>query len=148
MHKYSVVSALHARIFRSSELMSLDTSVFATVSNSTVALVPSSVTLYAPSHSSSMYANQTLPTNTTKNVCQMEYDSWSYDRFWWSPTTQIEYTTLLKDSYWSTLFSTEIYECTQTCGTICVWVFPCPIRHVWDILTYDLPSSMRARSRR
>lgn len=57
--------------------------------------------------------------NATRNTCQAEYDA--YESGWWDwyPTTQITFTTASSILLEITTYSTELYECTQTCGTIC-----------------------------
>lgn len=108
----------HVKIFR--KLIIVDSSDIAALHNSTLTLGPSSATFFNPPHPPSIFPDETRPVNGSKNACQAEFDVWEYDRFWWSPTTQIEFVTVLNDRYYTTLYSTEIYDCTQTCGTICV----------------------------
>ena len=71
--------------------------------------------------SSAIFSNQIRIANETKNACQAEYDSWTSS--WlgglWVPTTSIETVVTYTHNYYSTLSSTEIYDCTQTCGSIC-----------------------------
>jgi hypothetical protein len=71
---------------------------------------------------SALYPNVTLngTTNGTKNACQAEFEVYeSLRNGGWERTTEITRTTVFT-WYWElTTFSTEIYQCIQTCGSIC-----------------------------
>lgn len=82
------------------------TSVNATVTHPPV--LPSSAT-----------SNQTRHANGSTNACQAEFDAWASDSWSWFPTTESHYISTETYDYPTTLLSTEIFECTQTCGTIC-----------------------------
>ncbi|KAL6707992.1 hypothetical protein ACN47E_003666 [Coniothyrium glycines] len=72
---------------------------------------------FVPPSTSVPYLNATYTSNTTKNACQAEFESWT-DGFWgWRPeTTSI---TTFTNVYDLTLTSSEIFECTSTCNDIC-----------------------------
>ncbi|KAH7389460.1 hypothetical protein DE146DRAFT_767768 [Phaeosphaeria sp. MPI-PUGE-AT-0046c] len=69
-----------------------------------------------------LYPNNTQNStqNGTKNACQAEFDAYENFRLSeWYPTTSY-YKTTVYTWYWLlTTFSTRLYECTQTCGTVC-----------------------------
>lgn len=103
------------------KLSFLDSSASLTLVNTTASPSFANASTKSPSPlpSSAIFSNQTRYTNGTKNACQVEYDSWSSNWWLWVPTTSIESVMTHTNDYDSTLSSTEIYECTQTCGSIC-----------------------------
>lgn len=101
---------LKLRCVDSSTLSSLGD--ITSISNSTITSSPS-----LPTNAHSI--NQTRHANGTTNACQAAFDSWTTDWWWWIPTTQLEWVGTETYDYRSTLSSTEIFDCTQTCGSIC-----------------------------
>ncbi|CAO2658510.1 Nn.00g062330.m01.CDS01 [Neocucurbitaria sp. VM-36] len=69
--------------------------------------------------SSAIISNQTRRENGTTNACQAEFESWAHDSWYWIPTRQSNWISTETYDYPTTLLSTELSECTQTCGTIC-----------------------------
>ncbi|KAH7094359.1 hypothetical protein FB567DRAFT_1806 [Paraphoma chrysanthemicola] len=72
-------------------------------------------------YTSPLYSNSTTNAigNGTRNVCQAEFDAYETAWWWWEPTTQIEHTQMYTWNYELTTYSTELYECTMTCGSLC-----------------------------
>ncbi|KAF2833651.1 hypothetical protein CC86DRAFT_12730 [Ophiobolus disseminans] len=71
------------------------------------------------------FPNTTITSNSTRsrNACQAQYDAYDSYLWWggytWTPSVTITSITTVSQVWEFMTLSTELYECTSTCGNIC-----------------------------